>query len=119
MTKPQIAWHQMLAELGPDGQRRAPVKVTRRHFNPRPAGVIRPDSASSTVLEFLKANSGRFYRREQIVEATGRTKQSVDWALIYLRSQGLISAFHDAARNPRYLRYSIAINSTSGSIASK
>jgi hypothetical protein len=31
----------------------------------------------------------------------------VSFALLYLRDQGRIEAFPDAARNPRYMRYRI------------
>jgi len=92
-----------------DQAQRQNLRENEPRFNPRPAGVIRPDSASSTVLQYLTAHPGSYYRREQIVEATGRSERSVDWALVFLRSQGLIAAFQDGTRNPRYLRYSVVI----------
>jgi len=42
-----------------------------------------------------------------LIRATGRTHAAVSFALMYLRDQGLIEAFPDAARNPRYYRYRI------------
>lgn len=76
-------------------------------YNPRPAGVIQPGSASEAVLRILLSNPGRFYVCEQLIKETGRTHAAVSFALLYLRDQGLIEAFPDAARNPRYMRYRI------------
>lgn len=76
-------------------------------YNPRPPGVIQPGSASEAVLQILSASPGRFFTCEQLIRATGRTHAAVSLALMYLRDQGRIEAFPDAARNPRYMRYRI------------
>ena len=74
-------------------------------YNPRPAGVIREGSATDAELAILAARRGMFMSHAQIAKATGRSIKAVDWALLYLRSQGLVECVPDAARNPRYLRY--------------
>ena len=79
-----------------------------RH-NPRPAGVIQPGSASDAVLSILSESPGRFFTCEQLIRATGRSHAAVSFALLYLRDQGRIEAFPDAARNPRYMRYRMAL----------
>lgn len=76
-------------------------------YNPRPAGVIQPGSASEAVLKIVSENPGRFFTCEQLIRATGRTHAAVSFALMYLRDHGRIEAFPDAARNPRFLRYRI------------
>lgn len=76
-------------------------------YNPRPAGVIQPGSASDAVLSILSESPGRFFTCEQLIRATGRSHAAVSFALLYLRDQGRIEAFPDAARNPRFLRYRI------------
>ena len=77
-------------------------------FNPRPAGITRPGSATQAVLALLQAHSGRWFSHFQIVQATGRTSKSVDWALLFLKARGLIESTKDEWRNSRYLKYSIA-----------
>lgn len=74
-------------------------------YNPRPQGVIQPGSASDLILRILSESPGRFFTCEQLIRATGRTHAAVSFALMYLRDQGRIEAFPDAARNPRYYRY--------------
>lgn len=59
-------------------------------YNPRPAGVIRPGSASADVLELLASRPGQWLYRYQIIHITGRTRKSIDWALIFLEGSGLI-----------------------------
>jgi hypothetical protein len=73
--------------------------------NPRPLGVIRPDSATAAVLRFLRQHAGVLWSRRDLVKRTGHTGKAVDWALLYLRAQGLIAAYGEDARNSRYLRY--------------
>jgi hypothetical protein len=93
-----LAWmSQQLSLVEPP----APV----RRFNPRPPGVIRPGSATEAVIEFLRAHPGRFFEHHRIVAAVGRSKVATDWALAYLREQGLVEAIADPRRNERYLRY--------------
>ena len=74
-------------------------------YNPRPPGVIREGSATAAVLVFMLAKRGMFMTHAQIVKGTGRSAKSVDWALLFLRSQGLVECVPDTARNSRYLRY--------------
>jgi hypothetical protein len=74
-------------------------------FNPRPAGVIQQGSATDAVLHFLRANRGRYFSRVEIIVATRRSEKSVDWALIFLRREGLADCIPDDRRNPRYLRH--------------
>jgi len=72
-------------------------------FNPRPVGQIRPGSATADVLAYLRLVK-LFQRKDTIVRATGRTARAVDWALIFLRREGLVIRGEDP-RNPRYRTY--------------
>lgn len=76
-------------------------------YNPRPPGVIQPGSTSDLILRILSESPERFFTCEQLIKETGRTHAAVSFGLLYLRDQGLIEAFPDAARNPRYYRYRI------------
>lgn len=85
------------------------ITVRYQIHNPRPAGVICGDSATAATLEFLKRQPPRrWWRYAEIATATGRTPKAIDWALRYLRLQGLIEARADESRNQRYLRYRAA-----------
>jgi len=78
--------------------------------NPRPPGVIQPGSATAAVLEFLRQHPRRYFRRDQIVLATGRTERAVDWALLFLRAHEHVKTGKEVPpQNTRYLRYTIAI----------
>lgn len=81
-------------------------------FNPRPPGVIRPDSGTEAVLALLRDNPHRQWSRYQIVLRTGRTTKAVDWALLYLKTHGFVACVEDATRNPQYLRYAIRMERT-------
>lgn len=74
-------------------------------FNPKPPGVFREGSATEAVLFMLASHPHVWLPRQAIVERTGRTGKAVDWALIFLRDQGLVETIRDGARNPRYIRY--------------
>lgn len=74
-------------------------------FNPRPPGAPIEGSATTVVLAFLKKHPERWFTHHEILVAVGRTRVSVDWALIRLREWGEIESVPDAARNSRYLRY--------------
>ncbi|HSW53268.1 MAG TPA: hypothetical protein VLG93_08550 [Sulfuricaulis sp.] len=76
----------------------------RRTPNPRPPGVSQ-GGASEVVFEFL-AGAGGYCTHAQIVWATGRTDNAVNWALIKLRQWGKIRRSGDP-RNPRYYRYCV------------
>lgn len=84
------------------------LNLTVPRYNPRPAGVIRPGSATQAVLSLLQAHPGRWFTHFQIVQATDRTQKSVDWALLFLKGRGLIGTTSDDGRNSRYRRYAIA-----------
>lgn len=101
MTTSWIA--QQLLSLA-DARPQAP-QVPR--FNPRPAGVVRPGSASDAVLAVLVSRPDLWTTHAQLLLLSGRTKRAADWALIFLRSQALVEATSDDGRNPRYLRYRI------------
>lgn len=76
-------------------------------YNPRPPGVIQPGSARDLILRLLSESPGRFFTCEQVIKETGCTRAAVSLGLLYLRDRGLIEAFPDAERNPRFLRYRI------------
>lgn len=78
-----------------------------QRFNPRPPGVIQPGSATEDVLVFLRSWPAKFHTRAAIIIGTGRTQKSVDWALLFLRSQKIIECAHGDGRNSLYLRYRI------------
>lgn len=93
-----------LAAVG-ERQRQMGLGLESPRYNPRPPGVIREGSATAAVLALVRARRGIFMTHAQIVATTGRSAKSVDWALLFLRSQGLVECVPDAARNSRYLRY--------------
>jgi hypothetical protein len=74
-----------------------------RSFNPRPPGVIRRGSATHLVLVHLRSQPG-FVRHHQLRIAVDRSPKAIDWALVFLRSRGLIEAVPDGLHS-RYLRY--------------
>ncbi len=84
-----------------------PSSKLPERFNPRPAGVIQAGSASEAVLELLRTHPQRFFTCGELIRRTNRTHAAVTWACLYLRSQGLVQASSDGARNPRFLRYRI------------
>lgn len=59
-------------------------------FNPRPQGIVRPGSASDAILQYLRTNAGRSFYRRHLITATGRTRKSVDWALLFLVAIDLV-----------------------------
>ena len=79
----------------------------RAGFNPRPAGVICGDSATAAALAHLQSSPMRWWRYQEIALATQRSQKALDWALRYLRAQGLVEVRADQQRNQRYLRYRI------------
>lgn len=75
--------------------------------NPRPAGVIQSGSATDAVWQLMKDAPRRQWRRAQLVLLTGRSESAIDWALLYLRAQGLVRVVNpELARN---LRYAVAV----------
>jgi hypothetical protein len=87
---------------------RTGLRLDAPRYNPRPAGVIRDGSATQAVLVFLRENPKQFFSHFQIVKGTGRSYKSVNWAMLFLRSQHLVDCVPDAQRNSRYLRYRAA-----------
>lgn len=74
-------------------------------WNPRPAGIMRPGSATEAVCTYLQERPGPgWVTRQQIVASTRRTGKAVDWALIFLRAVQAVESSQDP-RNARYLRY--------------
>ncbi|WP_150429143.1 helix-turn-helix domain-containing protein [Dechloromonas sp. CZR5] len=90
----------MLSDIA---ESRQPSKKSQK-FNPRPAGVIQPGSATEAVLGFLKDSPG-LKTEAQIIWATKFSHSAVSWALLRLRAWGMIDAIADPSRNSRYLRY--------------
>jgi len=76
-----------------------------RAINPRPAGVIRNGSATHAVLACFQARPETFLTMAALQSQCAHSEKAINWALLFLRTQGLISAQRDAARNERYLRY--------------
>lgn len=73
-------------------------------FNPRPPGVIRSGSTTDAVHRLLLAHPDRWFWQRQIVAGVKRSDKTVSWALVYLRSLGLIES-HADGRHVRYLKY--------------
>lgn len=82
----------------------SPAPSSRR-YNPRPPMLIHEGSATEAVLLFLLTNPARFYTHDEIRRGVGRTKNAIDFALIFLRDNSLVEAVPRDPRNPRYLRY--------------
>lgn len=96
-----------MAMLQQASEAKQPNKPAPRKFNPRPAGVIQPGSATEAVLAFLRDSPG-LKTEAQIVWAVKRSHSAVSWALIRLRGWKLVEAVPDHSRNGRYLRYRVA-----------
>lgn len=85
-------------------------------FNPRPPGMPQPGSATSAVLDVLKANPLRWFTHAELshhinrnrAEAERFSSVAVDWALIRLRGWKWIERTADQDRNGRYMRYRLA-----------
>lgn len=100
-------WAQHFSQLA---NRPAPdtgLRLDLPRYNPRPAGVIRPGSATQAVLTLLQAHPARWFNHYQIVSLTGRTAKAVDWALLFLKARGMVQTSRDEWRNSRYLKYAI------------
>lgn len=89
-----------------DNRKAMPLTVPR--FNPYPAGVIQPGSASDVVLALLRGRSDVWMTHGQILVLTKRSTKAVCWALAYLQAQGLIESTLDDGRNARYRKYRAA-----------
>ena len=84
----------------------------KQHFNPRPAGVIRPGRSSEAVLSVLRDHGG-LMTEGQIRYRTGLNHSRASWALLFLQNQGHIEAMPETFRNSRYKRYRAKIGGTS------
>jgi len=96
-----IAW------LVAQAQTAAAAPPPPERFNPRPPGVIREGSTTQLVLVYMRERPQQLHPHWQIVAGVGRSKVAVDWALAFLRKQGLVDAIPDRGRNARYFRYRI------------
>lgn len=66
------------------------AEVKRARYNPHPPGQPWQGSATAAVLKLMQAHPKRRWRRAQLLKLTGRSESAMDWALLYLRHQGLI-----------------------------
>lgn len=71
---------------------------------PRIVPSMRPGAASVQVIAYLRKDGG-FRMACEIRQATGRSHAAVSWALLFLRSRGMVECVPDCSRNQRYLRY--------------
>lgn len=76
-------------------------------MNPRPAGVIRPGSATHRALAVLAARPKRSWTHAQLLTETASTTKALCWALAFLRETGLVETTRDYGRNVRYLSYRV------------
>ncbi len=91
-----------------------------KRYNPHPPGVLQEGGTSAIVLDFLKINQPRLFTAGQLIHAVGRSHAAVSFALLYLRSQGLICSTERCdRRNTRYLKYRYNTNYKSVSEAEK
>lgn len=74
-------------------------------YNPRPSTLMREGSTTELVLFHLVDCQKRYQSHDEIRQAVGKSKTAVDWALIFLRANGLVEGIPKDPRNPRYLRY--------------
>lgn len=75
-------------------------------FNPRPPGIAIEGSATTAVLKFMQQHPRIWFNHASLVHQVGRSRVSVDWALIRLRGWDLIETCPDP-RSPRYHRYRV------------
>lgn len=88
-------------------------------FNPRPPGVLHAGSASSALLQILRANPTTYYTHGRLMELTGRSHAAVSWGLKYLREHGLVRTVGDTSRNERWLKYAAVIGAANVEVAEK
>lgn len=94
-------------------QQEAKAELKPKGFNPNQPGQPRDGSSTHRVLQVFHARPGQFLTHGQIMVLTESTKSQVDWALIYLRTQGVIEAFADPRRKVSYKRYRLAVDFSS------
>lgn len=87
-------------------RRREPLEPAR--YNPRPKGVMLPGSSTHAVLTWLDAAPAWiWWTRWSIRRATGLSRGSVDWALIYLAATGRIEVLPGPQAGGRGTRYRV------------
>lgn len=87
----------------------AGAEPRKQHFNPRPAGFIRPGKSSEAVLSVLRQHGGAL-TEAQLRFRTGLNHAKCSWALLYLQKLKKLAAQElPAHRNSRYRRYKAKI----------
>lgn len=76
-----------------------------QRYNPRPAGVLRCQSASHAVYEVLRASPARWFSHGQLLQRTGKGTKALCWGLAYLQGKGLVESAQDGIRSERYRVY--------------
>lgn len=76
----------------------------RQRFNPCPRGSILRHAGTHAVLLVLEACAPRPLCTAELLRATGKTRNSICWAVAFLIRQGLVETVEDQ-RSPRYRRY--------------
>lgn len=89
-----------------------PSQSSRNHFNPRPAGLMRDDSATSLIYAFLKKQKPNIWFCESdLHKHVDKSRSAISWGLLFLRSQNLVrtkSADQKEGCQERYLVYQYA-----------
>jgi hypothetical protein len=102
------AW--MRAALMVDGQGAAGSSARAQGFNPHPANVMQADGTSYLLLALLVAHPTAWFTQGELMRRLRRSRQSVSWALQYLKGRALVLETEDGRRNPRYRRYRLAVD---------
>lgn len=97
--------------------RRVESNGSIRRFNPNPPNQMKENSITHTVYRLFTEHPTRFFAKHQVVECIEPSRpdikniyKAVDWALIFLRSQGIVEAVIDSRRNTKYNRYRLNPN---------
>lgn len=86
------------------------LSVDLPRSNPKPPGVYRPGSAAEAVMSILEGSPGRCFFRRQLIVLTGRTRKSIDWALLYIVATRRVETVPDVevgAPHSGVLRYRV------------
>jgi hypothetical protein len=105
-----LKWVTQQLQIAVNPSRAGVERLTR--FNPRPEGVIQQGGATEAVLAYMQLHPRRWFRHYEITHAVTHSRVAVDWALIRLKSYGLIESVSDEGRNSRYLRYRLKQGAT-------
>jgi hypothetical protein len=98
-------WDNVVGQLA---NRPGSLNLVVQKYNPKPAGVIRHGSTTHELLEHLQKAPARYFTHADLMYRLNCTRRALSWALIYLRSLGLVESFSDETRNARYLRYRLS-----------